>query len=78
MKPMLIRLTTVSFLIVTTAVQAQTAPLPPTGVTEKEFATLRTKCAQEWSDDYQMRNYCEEKQIEALRKLKSRGLIEQK
>ena len=30
---------------------------------------IRSKCANEWPDDYQMRNYCEEQQLKAIREL---------
>ena len=33
------------------------------------FALIRSKCANEWPDDYQMRNYCEEQQLKAIREL---------
>jgi hypothetical protein len=77
---MFTRLATVVSLLVATALagQAQTTPSPPTGTTEKEFATLRDQCAKEWPENFRMRNFCEEQQIEALRKLKSRGSIERR
>jgi hypothetical protein len=31
--------------------------------------TIRSECAREWSDDYQMQNYCEEQQLKALKAL---------
>ena len=32
-------------------------------------AVIRAKCTKEWPDDFSMRNYCEEKQLDAFRKL---------
>lgn len=32
-------------------------------------AMIRSKCSSEWPDDFRMRDYCEKKQIEALREL---------
>jgi hypothetical protein len=36
------------------------------------FSSIRAKCAERWPDDYEMRLYCEDKQLEALRKLRAR------
>jgi len=30
---------------------------------------IRDKCAREWPDDFEMRAYCEKKQVEGLRAL---------
>lgn len=38
---------------------------------ELTFRKFRRKCAREWPDDYAMRVYCEEQQIEAFRKIRS-------
>ena len=34
---------------------------------------IRDKCKKEWPDDFQMRNYCEDRQWEGLEKLYGRG-----
>ena len=33
---------------------------------------IRSECLRQWGDDYRMRDYCETKQLEALRQLGSR------
>jgi len=35
---------------------------------------IRSKCASEWPDDYQMRKYCEDQQYEGLRALRARQM----
>ena len=54
---------------------AQNTLLP--GVTADEFATIRAHCRQKWADNYEMRDFCQQSQMEALQKLKARGPIEQ-
>jgi hypothetical protein len=71
-------LAAIGMVLVINAALSQTPPSLPNGVTEKEFATIRAHCAQQWSDNYEMREYCEQKQIEAIQKLKSRGPIDQR
>ena len=37
-------------------------------------AMIRSHCAKEWPDDYQMRKYCEDQQYEGLRALRARQM----
>ncbi len=37
-------------------------------------AAIRAKCAKEWPDDFAMRKYCEDKQYEGLRALRTRPM----
>ncbi len=37
-------------------------------------ASIRTKCAKEWPDDFAMRKYCENKQYDGLRALRARPM----
>lgn len=68
----------IAMVLVMNTAPAQTTGSPPNGVTEKEFATIRAHCAQRWPDNFEMRNYCEGNQLEAIQKLKSRGPIDQR
>ena len=36
------------------------------------LSAIRSKCASQWTDDFQMRNFCEEQQLKALEELRRR------
>jgi hypothetical protein len=41
----------------------------PDDVPEDVFAEIRSKCAADWPEDYNMRRYCEEQQFASYREL---------
>ena len=38
-------------------------------IPEEVFASIRSKCAMEWPEDYSMRQYCEKQQFDSYREL---------
>jgi len=51
---------------------AQSSSEPPSD--EDATPLIRARCASKWSGDYSMQKYCQDKQFEALRKLRSRRM----
>jgi hypothetical protein len=55
------------------AKEAISSAEPPSD--QQAASLIRGKCAQDWPDDYKMRKYCEDKQYQALRVLRSRSMV---
>ena len=51
---------------------ARSSAEPPSDATAA--AMIRSHCTKEWSDDFQMRKYCEDQQYEGLRALRARQM----
>ena len=51
---------------------ARSSDEPPSDASAASM--IRSKCANEWPDDYKMRKYCEDQQYKGLRALRSRQM----
>ena len=45
----------------------------PDDIPEEVFAGIRSKCAADWPEDYNMRLYCEKQQLDSYRDLEREG-----
>jgi hypothetical protein len=45
----------------------------PDDISQELFVVVRKKCIKEWPDDFSVREYCERKQFDAIRKLRGEG-----
>lgn len=42
----------------------------PADITAADYATVHNRCAEEWPRDFGVREYCEQKEFDAIRKLR--------
>jgi hypothetical protein len=51
------------------AVATLEASTPPLGMVGEDFLKIRDHCATKWPDNYHMRVYCENQQVEGWQKM---------